>query len=131
MAEVTGIHHVALTLSDAAAGAAWFARVFGCTELFAEDGDARRARILRLPGDAGVIGLVEHPGSDDASFDPTRIGLDHLALGVGSRAELDAWAIRLDDAGIEHSGPIDTPVGAILNLKGPDGLALALFADLG
>jgi hypothetical protein len=39
------------------------------------------------------------------------------------------WAARLDSFGVEHSGPIEVPPGEILNLKDPDGIALALFWD--
>jgi catechol-2,3-dioxygenase len=75
------------------------------------------------------VGLVEHIGHEDDSFDPRRLGLDHAAFNVGSREELDEWATRLTAAGIEHSGAIDVPPGAILNFTDPDGIALALFWD--
>jgi catechol-2,3-dioxygenase len=81
--------------------------------------------VLRFADGGTSVGLVEHGG--DAPFDPTVTGLDHLAFAVGSPAELAAWAQRLDDAGVAHSGAIDIPPGAILNFKDPDGIALALF----
>ena len=57
------------------------------------------------------------------------MGLDHFSFAVERRADLDAWAQRLDDEGVVHSGVIDVPPGAILNLKDPDGIALAIFWD--
>ena len=66
-------------------------------------------------------------GSD--RFDPQHRGLDHLAFTVGSEEELARWAERLDGAGVEHSGVLEIPPGAILNFKDIDGIALALFWD--
>jgi catechol-2,3-dioxygenase len=75
------------------------------------------------------VGLVQHDPRTEQSFDPTIVGLDHLAFTVGSRADLDAWAQRLEERGILHSGAIDVPPGATLNFKDPDGVALSLFWD--
>lgn len=128
MGQLLGIHHVALTVSDRDASAAWYATVLGLEELFREDGDERRACVLGFPGGGFAVGVVEHAGADGA-FDPRRRGLDHLALSVASRAELDEWSTRLSAAGVEHSGAIEIPAGAILNFEDPDGIRLALFWD--
>ncbi|HSB86174.1 MAG TPA: hypothetical protein VLD86_07700, partial [Ilumatobacteraceae bacterium] len=61
--------------------------------------------------------------------DPRRQGLDHLAFTVADREELDRWAEQLDKLGVDNSGVIDVPVGAILNFKDPDEIGLALFWD--
>ena len=52
---------------------------------------------------------------------------DHAAFAVATRADMDAWVARLDDAGVEHSGAISIPSGAILNFADPDGVALSIF----
>ncbi len=75
------------------------------------------------------VGLVEHKGRLTDSFDPARIGLDHVAFSVASLEALVGWARRLDEHGVPHSGVIDVPPGAILNFKDPDGISLALFWD--
>ena len=75
-----------------------------------------------------LFGLVEHVGPPD-TFDPRRLGLDHLAFTVATREALDQWAARLADAGVDHSDVIEVPAGGILNFKDPDGIALALFWD--
>jgi len=75
------------------------------------------------------VGLVEHrPGGSEA-FDPTTLGLDHVAFTIRSRDELEEWSAQLSASGIEHSGVIDVPPGAIPNFKDPDGIALALTWD--
>jgi glyoxylase I family protein len=128
MTDLLGFHHVALTVSDRDASAAWYQDVLGFVELFREEGDTRRACVMRFPGGPYGVGLVEHVGSEPG-FDPQRRGLDHLAFTVASRESLDDWARRLDAAGVAYSGAIDVPPGAILNFKDPDGIALALFWD--
>jgi len=122
-------HHVSLSVTDLDASASWYADTFGFEELFREEAEARRACVMVFADGGYSVGLVEHGASAGEPFDAVRTGLDHLALAVPSRADLDRWAARLDAAGIAHSGPVDIPVGAILNLRDPDGMALALFWD--
>lgn len=124
---ITGLHHVALSVADLDAAASWYERVFELEPVVDESSPGRRARVYRLGGTTSMLGLVEHGGNDGAAFSPTRTGLDHAAFAVAERADLDAWAARLDDLGIEHSGPIEIPLGAILNFRDPGGIALALF----
>ena len=84
---------------------------------------------MRFPGGGSSIGLVEHVGSENQTFDARRRGLDHLAFTVTSRDQLDEWAARLTAAGVAHSGPLEIGPGAIMNFKDPDGISLALFWD--
>ena len=126
MTRVTGFHHVALTVSDLDVSERWYAHVLDLGVAFREESDDRRAVVMTFPHGAIGVGLVEFATPHDA-FDPRRTGLDHVAFSVETRTELDAWADRLSGAGVDHSGVIDVPPGAILNLRDPDGIALALF----
>ena len=128
MSALTGFHHVAVTVTDLDASAAWYEDVLGLVVLFREEGDARRAVVFGFPGGGHAVGLVWHAGSE-GKFDPRRVGLDHVSFVVDRREDLDAWTARLDERGIEHSGAIDVPPGAIVNFKDPDGIALAIFWD--
>ncbi len=69
--------------------------------------------------------MVQHTGGE--GFDPSNLGLDHLAFSVTSGEELEAWARRFDERGMTHSGPLETPFGGMLNFTDLDGIALALF----
>ena len=126
-AAVTGFHHIAVTVRDLAASSAWYEQLFDLEQLFDEPGDERKGRVYRLRGTSAMLGLVQHAGNDGSPFRPDRTGLDHAAFAVATRADMDAWVARLDDAGVEHSGAISIPTGAILNFADPDGVALSIF----
>lgn len=129
MAELIGFHHVALTVRDLDTSLSWYTDVLGFELVFREEGDGRRAAVLKFRNGSFGVGLVEHRPTDDEPFDARRLGLDHVAFTVGSQPELDQWAARLTESGVDHSGAIDVPPGAILNFKDPDGIALSLFWD--
>src|SRR5262245_49915434 len=98
MPDLTGVQHIALTVTDVQRSADWYAQVFGLREVarFEEGGGARQKVILTDPGRRLLVGLVEHRGTQAERFDERRPGLDHLAFAVTGRAELDAWAAHLD-----------------------------------
>lgn len=121
-----GLHHAALSVGDVDASARWYQDVLGLDEAFRTESDDRRMVVMRFPGLAHTLGLVEHRGGSEG-FDPRRLGLDHLAFRVASGPELQAWPQRLDESGITHSGVIETPFGGMLHFSDLDGIALALF----
>jgi catechol-2,3-dioxygenase len=77
-----------------------------------------------------MVGLRQYDGADAGPFDPTRVGLDHLALVVPAE-ELAAWEQRFTDLDVLHDEVQDTPFGLVLNFKDPDGIALELTAPRG
>jgi glyoxylase I family protein len=128
---LSGLHHVGLTVRDIDQSERWYADVLGMTRVFVEDhptGGGHTVVINRADSFL-FLGLDYHPQADQERFDERRTGLDHVAMSVDSRADLDAWAHRLDALGVEH-GPIhdqDQPVHAAMLVRDPDGIPVELF----
>ncbi|WP_448616045.1 VOC family protein [Modestobacter sp. URMC 112] len=129
--------HVRLTVSDIDRSRAFYDDVFGLPVAFEVPADADEATreqlwwlyggVVYALGDS-LLGL--RPVGGDR-FDEDRTGLDHLSFAVASRAELDAAVAVLDERGVAHGGVKDIGVGAILEFRDPDGIALELFAPAG
>src|SRR5262245_59698433 len=131
---IKGVHHLGLTVRDVRASAAWYIDVLGIEQVgsFEAADGARRKVFLRHPGLPVRLGLTEHRDGDQAAFDETRVGLDHLAFAVTDRAELDAWASRLAAASVVYSAvaPANSIAGAaVLVFRDPDNIQLELFFD--
>lgn len=128
MADFPAITHVAVTVRDLDASAAWYERLFGAEPVLDEDAGAYYHKVYVLGGGT-LFGLHTHPTSPgDEPFTPTNTGLDHVAFGVADRGELERWAARLDELGIDHGGVVDAPYGSGVSFKDPDGIALEFFA---
>jgi catechol-2,3-dioxygenase len=78
-----------------------------------------------------LFGLHHFPDPAAGGFDERRPGLDHVAFGVGDRADLEKWARRLDELDVAHGGVVDAHYGSGLSFRDPDGIALELFAAPG
>ncbi len=129
---VTGISHLGLTVRDVAASEAWYSRVLGLVRAFAEPHPAGGgyAVVMTRPGTGLFVGLDHHPGADREMFSPLRTGLDHLALQVASRDDLDAWVTHLDACGVEHGALSENtqPVPhALVVFRDPDAIPVELF----
>lgn len=131
---VRSIAHVRLTVTDIARSRAFYESVFGlpvAVETPPNADEATREKFAFLYGGViyriGDTGLGLRPVGSDA-FDEDRVGLDHLSLTVGSRAELDAAAAVLDDLGIAHGDVKEIGGGWILEFRDPDNIALELLA---
>ena len=97
------IVHVALYTTDLDRACDFYERHFGgrCGPLYRS---ARTpgfsSRFLTLPGLGPRIELMHLPSYQAVR---TGIGYAHIALGVGSRADVDALVARLQDAGVTVS----------------------------
>src|SRR5216684_290097 len=101
MADSPGVTHVALTVSDLDRSVAWYGRLFGSKPDKLDDNGVFRAAVWLL-GRGTIVALHQCKGPRTEPFDEFRPGLDHLAFGCTDRAELAAWAARLNALGIEH-----------------------------
>jgi glyoxylase I family protein len=130
----TSIAHVRLTVTDIERSRLFYESVFGwpvLIELPQGADEATQAQLGFLFGGViydlggGLIGL--RPVADD-QFDEDRAGLDHMALRVASKAELDDAAEHLDQLGIAHEPVKDIGPAFILEFRDPDNIALELTA---
>lgn len=132
----TGVAHVRLTVTDLARSRAFYDQLFGWDVAYeVPDGADEATRqslaflfggvIYAMPG--GLLGLRPvAPGGD--TFSEDRVGLDHLALSVASRADLEGAIDVLDALGVEHAAIKDLGGAFILEFRDPDGVALELYA---
>ena len=130
----TSIAHVRLTVTDIERSRRFYERVFGWPVLLEVPDNAdevTRDQLGFLFGgviyDLGgtLIGL--RPVAADR-FDEDRVGLDHIAFRLGSKAELDAAAAHLDEVGVDHEPVKDIGPSYILEFRDPDNIALELTA---
>lgn len=130
----TSVAHVRLTVTDIDRSRQFYDAVFGWPVAFeVPDGadEATREQLGFLFGGviynigSALIGL--RPVATD-SFDEDRVGLDHLAFNLASKAELDAAATHLDDLKIPHESIKDIGPAYILEFRDPDNIALELNA---
>jgi glyoxylase I family protein len=124
------ITHVALTVRDLEVSVPWYRALVGADPVLDEDTGPFRHVVFAVGGT--LLGLHSFPeGVEDVEHSPRRPGLDHLAFGCSDRAELSAWADRLDALGVAHGGVVDAGYGSGLSFKDPDGLPLELFCPPG
>lgn len=126
--------HVALTVRDMRISADWYQRVLGfdvVKEFEAAPDNAGISRILLLHQHSGfLLGLCNHAGRSGDSFDPLRTGLDHLALDIADRAELETWSAHLDHLGVPHSPVRELGHSSFVSLEDPDGIQIELWLTI-
>jgi glyoxylase I family protein len=129
MATFPALTHVALTVRDLSVSAPWYEALFDAEPVIDEDTDPDMHHTVFLVGNGTLVGLHQHGTPAPAgAFSEFRVGLDHLSFGVADRGELEKWARKLDERGIEHGEIKDAPYGSGLSFRDPDGIALELFA---
>ena len=130
---LTGGNHVNLTVSDLARSTEWYCRVFDLTVVSTHvnvgppyfNANSYNG-LFDLSTTSYVIGLIQHPDGLPDSFDPRRVGLDHVGFQVPERDDLDDWVRHFDDLGIAHSGVVASPYAYVVNFRDPDEIALEL-----
>jgi glyoxylase I family protein len=120
------VSHLSLTVTDRERSADFYNRVLGTETVMSTVDDV--GPITIVAGPSLMIGLRQHTGTAETdTFDPTRVGLDHVALQVRSRDELEAWRDTLDELEVTYSEIVESAFGLHLNLKDPDNIPLELF----
>jgi glyoxylase I family protein len=129
MTEFPPLTHVALTVRDLAVSVPWYEALLDAKPVLDEDTDPNMHHTVYLLGNGTLLGLHQHETAAPAGkFSEFNVGLDHIAFGCASRAELDKWAGRLDELGVTHNGIKDAGYGSGISFRDPDGIALEFFA---
>jgi glyoxylase I family protein len=119
-----------LTVTDVDRSAAWYRELLAMSETgrYVEPEGHVAQVCLVEPGTGLELCLVAHRRSSGA-FDEFRAGLDHVEFLVARRDDLDAWASRLDELGIPHSGVKEPSytANAMVTFRDPDNIQLEFF----
>ncbi|TNC26068.1 VOC family protein [Amycolatopsis alkalitolerans] len=134
MSTLTGVHHLALTVTDVDRSVPWYERVLDLKEVARREDAETGIRKVVLCGRAEAFSviLVQHPDTELGDFDERRAGLDHVAFTVDSYAELKEWESRLVEYGVTHSpakASRTLPGSAVVVFRDPDGIQLEVWAD--
>jgi glyoxylase I family protein len=132
MPDFPPLAHVAVTVRDLSVSVPWYEALLGAKPALDEDTDPDFHHTVYLIGNGNLLGLHQHRTPAPAEqFSEYRVGLDHVSFACADRAELERWARRLDELGIEHGGIKDAHYGSGVSFRDPDGIALEFFAPPG
>jgi glyoxylase I family protein len=129
MPEFSGVHHVNFSVTQLDRSAAWYTEVLGLNKGWEmEDTEGRGAKVVLLHPTSPLRLVLSHhetnPGDPASEFNT---GLDHIALTVPSRTELEAWDRHLADLGIDHSPIKEGATGWLITFRDPDNIQLEVY----
>jgi glyoxylase I family protein len=126
MSTFPGFAHVVLTVSDLERSIAWYQKLFDAAPDHVTWNEPFSAAVWHFEDRAVALHCFSNRNGDH--FDELRPGLDHLAFSCDDREELESWASKLEQLGIQHSEIVDAPYGSGLAFRDPDNIALEFFA---
>jgi catechol 2,3-dioxygenase-like lactoylglutathione lyase family enzyme len=125
---VEGIGHAAITVTDVDRSVEWYGRVLGLTKMMDETHEGGYVVVMASPDFRLIVGLHHHEANEGESFGETRTGLDHVGINVPGRADLEAWAARFDELGVEHGEITEEPYGTLVAFRDPDNIQLEMIS---
>jgi catechol 2,3-dioxygenase-like lactoylglutathione lyase family enzyme len=121
---ICGFHHVSLAATDLDRASDWYERVFGFERILIEEAEDFVTRIV-LEHPEGMLLQLCRPADLALAVQPAD-GVAVLSFRVASQEDLAAWAARLTELGVSHSGPRQAHLGWALNVTDPSGLRIQL-----
>ncbi len=130
------LHHAGHVTQDAAATVDFYARILGMDFVATVMDDRVPSTGEPFPylhlffrmADGSTLAFFESPcmGPPSAPSHPAYDVFNHTALAAASTAEVDAWAQRLRESGVEVLGPVDHGVIYSIYFHDPNGLRLEI-----
>lgn len=127
MPSITGGHHVALTVSDLDRSAEWYCSLLNMQVGMTRDSQDVKFKVLVDPRSGWMIQVIQYPARETDRFNEFRTGMDHLAFGVATRAELEQWGKELSSRGITFTPIVETPIGSVIVFRDPDNIQLEFW----
>ena len=123
--KTTGVHHVALRVSDITRAKRFYTETLGFPVLM----DSPELVLFLAGGTAFGLRAPSDQTPAGDRFSPHRVGIDHIALACTEETELERVAKALADAGIENTGAkTDETLGKrYVAFKDPDRIAWELY----
>jgi glyoxylase I family protein len=124
-----GIHHINFSVTDLDRSAAWYQDVLGLTpgwEMPDVEGRGQKVVLLQ-PGSQFRFVLSYHTRNDGEAASEFRAGMDHIALTVADRSELEAWARRFDEKEVPHSEIKEGATGWLITFRDPDNIQFEVY----
>jgi len=123
----SGAHHIALRSTDMARSKRFYIETLGFSLV------KETPELFLFKAGSSVFG-VRAPASDtplDDTFNPHRVGLDHIALGCDNEEDLERVATALTEAGIENTGikTDETLNKQYVAFKDPDRIAWEFYME--
>jgi catechol 2,3-dioxygenase-like lactoylglutathione lyase family enzyme len=121
----SGVHHVALRVSDLERAKKFYIDTLGFKHLM----DAENMCLFLAGGTAFALRGPDDLTPKNDTFNPHRLGVDHIALACTDEKELKRVATALADAGIENTGAkMDETLGKnYVAFKDPDRIAWEFY----
>ena len=129
---LTGVHHLTLICADLDRTTAFYRDVLGMAVIREtvndDDPGTRHHWFSTAPGDPSqtVVSFLEYPAMAPATQGTG--GTHHIALGVGSAAEVAAWRAYLQGRDIPTTDALDRGGLRSVYLRDPDGHILEITA---
>ncbi len=124
--EAGGLHHLSIRVTDLARAKRFYTETLGFHEVLESDGlvlVTAQGTLVGIRGDARET-------EDGDTFDPFRVGLDHLALAAHDSDDLERLGRQLDDAAVPNNGVQDDDLtkAKYICFYDPDGIPWELYA---
>jgi glyoxylase I family protein len=129
--QVTGVDHLALTVTDLDRATAWYCEHLDFEPLarYTNAAAGAEVQVLRRLDGPLRFSLRRFTTGSSEPFSELRAGMDHVALGVADEDALSAWQARLEGAGIKCDRT-DLPELSILALRDPDNIQIELCTPI-